>query len=101
MKVSQKDKERLLFSSDGILSILGEYREKFDDEKLIDATYFAHKLKSCVEAFEAVGENKKSKGQYRCYVTEEIIDLTDCHGCNTQSCPINTGYVTEPEKIVD
>ena len=101
MEISRRDKERLLFFSDEVLLILSQYEEVFGDEKLTEANYFAYKLKSCVKSFKAVGENKESKGLYRCYVTEKPIKLTDCNGCETQSCPINTGYADEPEKIDD
>ncbi len=99
MEVFRKDKERLMFFSNEVLSILGEYEETLADERFANAKYFALHLKACVEAFETADEIKEQKVQYRCYVTEEPIKITDCNTCKTQSCPINTGFATTPERI--
>jgi len=99
MEVFRKDKERLLVFSDEILLILSQYEEAFGDEKLTEANYFAYKLKSCVEAFETADEIKEQNVHYRCLVTKEPIDITECNKCETRSCPINTGFAVDPERI--
>jgi hypothetical protein len=99
MEVSRRDKERLLFFSNEVRLILSEYEETLEDEKMTEANYFAYKLKSCIEAGGIVGESKEHKALYRCLVTEEPIDITDCNVCKTQSCPINTGFETMPPRM--
>ena len=37
--------------------------------------------------------------KWKCLVTGEAIDITECHDCHTWSCAVNTGYVEGPDRI--
>lgn len=37
--------------------------------------------------------------KWRCLVTGEAIDISECQDCHTRSCAVNVGFAEGPEKV--
>ena len=43
--------------------------------------------------------NRNTNKKWECWVTGQHIDIEECANCETQSCPINTGYADNPKPL--
>ena len=37
--------------------------------------------------------------KWKCLVTDEAIDISECNDCHTRSCAVNTGFAEGPDRI--